>query len=290
MPVIAATARTEDHRMKEKVGFIGLGNMGKPMAMNLARAGVDLTVYDLNPDAMRDVAALGAKMVGSTAEIGEKCDIVELVVINDRQVEEVISGRGQGDGLLAGMKAGGLIIIHSTISPTTCQRMAEICAERGIKVIDAAVSGAEERSIAGTLTLMVGGDAESFERARPIFSIVGEGVFHMGAVGMGQAMKLCNNLMTLATLNVVDEALSLARAAGIAEERMIEIASVSTGDSWALRNFKTLTALFTKVGPDGGTLAKVAEKDMTLVKAFGENMGVPLHFTELALQRHRAKY
>lgn len=157
--------------MKEKVGFIGLGNMGKPMAMNLARAGVDLTVYDLNPDTMRDLAALGAKTASSTAEVGENCDIVELVVMNDRQIEEVISGQGQGDGLLAGMKAGGLIIIHSTVSPVTCQRMATVCAERNIGVIDAAVSGAEARSIEGTLTLMVGGDAKDVERARPIFPL-----------------------------------------------------------------------------------------------------------------------
>ena len=137
---------------------------------------------------------------------------------------------------------------------------------------------------------MVGGDAESFERARPLFSIVGENVFHMGGIGMGQAMKLCNNLLALANLNVVDEALSLARAAGIDETRMIEIASVSTGDSWALRNFHTLTGLFKMIGPDGGSLAKVAEKDMILVRAFGEQTGVALPFTELALRRHREKF
>ena len=142
---------------------------------------MDITVYDLNPDTMRDLVALGAKTASSTAEIGEKCDIVELVVMNDRQIEEVITGRGQGDGLLAGMKPGGLIIIHSTVSPVTCQRMAAACAERQISVIDAAVSGAEARSVDGTLTLMVGGDAAQVERARPIFSIVGEEMFHMGA-------------------------------------------------------------------------------------------------------------
>lgn len=271
--------------MKERIGFIGLGNMGKPMAMNLARAGMDITVFDLKPETMRDVVALGAKAAGSTAEIGEKCDIVELVVMNDRQVEEVISGRGQGDGLLAGMREGGLIIIHSTVSPLTCQRMAEACAARRISVIDAAVSGAEARSIEGTLTLMVGGNAASVERARPIFSIVGQDVFHMGAVGMGQAAKLCNNLMSLINMKVVEEALALARAAGIDEDQMIEIAKVSTGDSWALRGIKPMRALFAQSTHGAGSVAKLVAKDLVLALRFGEQLGVPLGFTDYAVNR-----
>ena len=275
--------------MKEKIGFIGLGNMGKPMAMNLARAGMDITVYDLNPDTMRDLAALGAKTASSTAGIGEKCDIVELVVMNDRQIEEVITGRGQGDGLLAGMKPGGLIIIHSTVSPVTCQRMAAACAERQISVIDAAVSGAEARSVDGTLTLMVGGDAAQVERARPIFSIVGEEVFHMGAVGMGQAAKLCNNLMSLINMKVVEEGLALARAAGIDEDRMIEIAKVSTGDSWALRGIKPMRTLFAQGAHGAGSISKLVAKDLVLALRFGEQLGVPLGFTEYAVNRDRDK-
>lgn len=273
--------------MKEKIGFIGLGNMGKPMAINLAKAGMDLTVFDLKPEPCRELAALGAKVAGSTAELGEQCDIVELVVMSDRQVEEVISGRGQGDGLLAGMKAGGLIIIHSTVSPVTCQRMAAICAEKHISVMDAAVSGAEARSKTGTLTLMVGGDAKSFERARPIFSIVGEDIFHLGAVGMGQAAKLCNNLMSLVNVKVVEEALELARAAGIDEDQMIEIAKLSTGDSWALRDIKSMRALFALSTHGGGSVAKLVPKDLKLALRFGESLGVPLGFTDFAVNRDR---
>ncbi|MEQ1887621.1 MAG: NAD(P)-dependent oxidoreductase, partial [Alphaproteobacteria bacterium] len=275
--------------MKEKIGFIGLGNMGKPMAMNLARAGLDLTVYDVNPDAMRDLVALGAKPAGSAAEIGENCSIIELVVINDRQVEEVISGRGQGDGLLAGMKAGGLIIIHSTVNPDTCQRMAAICAERHIGVIDAAVSGAEARSIAGTLTLMVGGDAAQVERARPLFSVVGEEIFHMGAVGMGQAAKLCNNLMALVNLKVAEEALALARAAGIDEDLMIRIACASSGDSFALRAIKPLRELISSTAPGGGTGAALVAKDLQLVLRLGKTLGVPLTITGFATNRDHPK-
>ena len=112
--------------MGEKVGFIGLGNMGKPMAVNLARAGVDLTVFDRDPAPVADLVALGAKAADSTAALGRQCDIVEIVVMTDRQVEEVIAGRGKGDGLLAGMAPGSLIVIHSTVHPDTCKRMAAL--------------------------------------------------------------------------------------------------------------------------------------------------------------------
>ncbi len=275
--------------MQEKIGFIGLGNMGKPMAVNLARAGLDLMVYDLRPEAMAELSALGAKVASSTAELGEKCDIISVVVINDRQVEEVISGRGLGDGLLAGMKPGGLIIIHSTITPATCQRLASACAERGIAVIDAPVSGAEARSIAGTLTLMVGGDEASVARAQPIFSIVGEDIFHTGGVGMGLAAKLCNNLMLLTNMKVVEEALSMARAAGITEERMIEIAKVSSGDSWALRNIASFRALLLMPGTDGGTMAKIADKDLQLAKKFGDSLGLKLGITNYVVNNETGK-
>jgi len=275
--------------MQEKVGFIGLGNMGKPMAINLARAGLDLMVYDLRPETTVELSALGAKVAGSTAELGEKCDIISVVVINDRQVEEVISGRGQGDGLLAGMKPGGLIIIHSTITPATCQRLAAACAKHGIAVIDAAVSGAEARSIAGTLTLMVGGDDASVARAQPIFSIVGEDIFHTGGVGMGLAAKLCNNLMALTNLKVAEEAMALARAAGINEERMIEIGKVSSGDSWALGNIASLRALLLMPGTDGGTMAKIADKDLHLAKKFADSLGLKLGITNYVVNNETGK-
>ena len=140
--------------MTEKYGFIGLGNMGKPMAMNLARSGVDLTVYDLDQETLGDLEKLGAKIADSAHQLGGECDIVEIVVMNDRQVEEVITGGEDGKGLLAGMKPGSLIVIHSTVLPETCKRMAIAANEAGVGIIDAAVSGAEERSIDGTLTLL----------------------------------------------------------------------------------------------------------------------------------------
>ena len=273
--------------MGEKVGFIGLGNMGKPMAVNLARAGVDLTVFDRDPAPVADLVALGAEAADSTAALGRQCDIVEIVVMTDRQVEDVIAGREEGDGLLAGMAPGSLIVIHSTVHPDTCKRMAALAENHQVALIDAAVSGAEARSIAGTLTLIVGGAAEDVARARPIFDIVGEDVFHMGGVGMGQAAKLCNNLMSLVNIQIVEEALNLAKAAGIDEEKMVEIAKVSTGDSWALRNILPMRALISRASHGAANTAKLAGKDLILALKFGESLGIPLDFTDFAVNRAR---
>lgn len=273
--------------MGDRLGFIGLGNMGKPMAVNLARAGTDLTVFDRDPAPVADLVALGAKAAGSAAELGRQCDIVEIVVMTDRQVEEVIAGKEEGEGLLAGMARGSLIIIHSTVHPDTCKRMAALARNHGISLIDAAVSGAEARSIDGTLTLIVGGSAEDVARARPVFDIVGEDVFHMGAVGMGQAAKLCNNLMSLVNIQIVEEALTLAKAAGIDEEKMVEIARVSTGDSWALRNILPMRALISRASHGSANTAKLAGKDLILALKFAESLGVPLDFTDFAINRAR---
>ncbi|MBV1904860.1 MAG: NAD(P)-dependent oxidoreductase [Pseudomonadales bacterium] len=273
--------------MTDKNGFIGLGNMGKPMAMNLARADRDLTVFDLNPDTFADLKDLGAKVASSIPDLGASCDIVEIVVMNDRQVEQVICGNESEKGLLSGMQSGSLIVIHSTVQPQTCIRMAAAAQEVGVNLIDAAVSGAEERSLDGTLTLLVGGEIAQLERVKPVFDIVGEQVFHMGEVGMGQAAKLCNNLMSLVNIQVVEEALALARVAGIDEEKMLEIARVSTGDSWAVRNIHPMRALISRASHGGLSTARMGGKDLVLAFKLGQSLGVDLDFTKFTLDRAR---
>lgn len=276
-----------DRVVVPRVGFIGLGNMGKPMAVNLAKAGVALTVYDRDPLPLRALEALGAQVASSAREVGERSEIVEIVVMTDRQVEEVVLGKAQGEGLLAGMSPGSIIVIHSTVHPDTCRRMASAAAGKQVGVIDAAVSGAEARSKEGTLTLMVGGDRELVERCQPVFSIVGRDVFHMGDVGMGQVTKLCNNLMSLVNLQVVEEALALARGAGIDEGRMLEIAQRSTGDSWALRSILPMRELISRASHGAGSTARMGGKDLELALRVGQSLGVPLDFTEFAIQRAR---
>jgi 3-hydroxyisobutyrate dehydrogenase-like beta-hydroxyacid dehydrogenase len=267
-------------RMIERVGFIGLGNMGKPMAINLARAGLDLTVYDVREEPLAELAELGAHVADSPREVGERSQLVETVVVDDAQVEQVYLGDAPGEGALAGLSEGGILVIHSTISPLTCRKIASAAAEKGVRVVDAAVSGGEERAMAGVLTVMVGGEAEDVEACRPIFEIVGENVFHVGGLGQGLAAKLCNNLMGLAAMQTGEEALQIANAAGIGEERMIEIASVSTADSWALRNALAMREMMQRhtQGPEGARA--IGAKDLSLASKLARDLGLDLPVTE----------
>lgn len=260
--------------MQKAVGFVGLGNMGKGMAVNLARAGVDLRVYDLDPRPVAELVALGAKAVHSNRELGAVADIIEIVVVNDRQVEQVVFGDGKGDdGVLAAARPGTILVIHSTVHPNTCRRIADAAATKKVGVIDAAVSGAEARSKDGSLTLMVGGPEDLVATCRPIFEIVGERVFHLGEIGRGQVAKLCNNLMSIVNLATVEEALHLAQQAGIDESLMIEIASVSTGESWALHGYGPMRDLLRSRGVTA-SIALIARKDVALAVELADSIGV----------------
>jgi 3-hydroxyisobutyrate dehydrogenase-like beta-hydroxyacid dehydrogenase len=265
--------------MPERVGFIGLGNMGGPMARNLVKAGFSLTVLDLDHDAVAELEALGAQAARNPRELAECSDIICSVVMNDRQTLEVML-EGNGEGVLAGAAEGSLIILHSTISVGTCEAVAEAAAAKGVAVVDAAVSGAAERSEAGTLSLMIGGEPSQVERARPLFEAVGSEIFHMGGLGMGQATKQCNNLMCLVNIHVVEEALHLARQLGIDEARMREVAEASTGDSWALRNIDQMRALAGLHGGGAGDMSRFGRKDIALASKLAAKIGVSVPITD----------
>ena len=271
--------------MLQRVGFIGLGNMGAPMARNLVRAGFELTVYDVRPEPQAELARLGAHVAASTREVGERSEVVLAVVVDAAQVEAVFLGTGAGDGVLAGARPGTIFVVHSTVSPLTCRRLAEAARPRGVHVVDAAVSGAEARSEAGTLTLMVGGEREAVERCRPIFDVVGEHVFHVGALGQGLAAKLCNNLMLLANMRALEEALGVAAAAGVDARSMLEIAATSTGDSWAVRNFLAMQEMMRRhpEGPRGAR--RIGEKDLALAAKLGHELGVEVPIADFLAGR-----
>ena len=274
--------------MQKVIGFVGLGNMGKGMAINLARAGVDLRVYDLDPRPIAELEALGAKRVHSNRELGAVADIVEIVVVNDRQVEQVVFGDDKGDeGVLAAARPGTILVIHSTVHPDTCRRIAQAAAAKHVGVIDAAVSGAEARSKDGSLTLMVGGPADLVAACRPIFEIVGERVFHLGEVGRGQVAKLCNNLMSIVNLVTVEEALRLAQQAGIDEKQMIEIASVSTGESWALHGYGPMRDLLRARG-SSASVATIARKDVALAVEMARSLGARVPVAEFVVDLAKA--
>jgi 3-hydroxyisobutyrate dehydrogenase-like beta-hydroxyacid dehydrogenase len=269
--------------MDKKIGFIGLGNMGEPMATNIAKAGFDLTVYDIRPEPLRALEKLGAKVARSTQEVGERCDIIETIVVNDAQVEEVILGK-DGGGVLAGARPGAIIVIHSTVHPKTCQRIAALAKDKKVGVLDAAVSGAESGARAGTLSLMVGGDPALLAVCRPVFSVIGKNIFHMGDVGMGEVTKLANNLMAIVNMQSTREGLRLARLAGIDEQKMLEVVKASTGNSWAVQNWGAMrqTVQNYTTGPKG--MAQVGYKDISLAVAVGHDVGASLPVAALVSQ------
>ena len=176
----------------EKIGFIGCGTMGKPMALNLIKAGYSLTVHDLNPEPIKELVAAGATAANSPREVAEKSDVVITMLPSSPHVEQVNLGP---DGILEGLKAGSVIIDMSTIDPIVTRKVAAAANDKGIEMLDSPVGGSSPMAIAGTLPLFVGGKKETIERCRNILLAMGEKILHVGDVGMGEVVKLANNLM-----------------------------------------------------------------------------------------------
>lgn len=262
----------------DRIGFIGLGNMGKPMAERLARAGFPLTVLDLNPAPVADLVALGAKAAASPKALAAESDIICSVVMNDRQTLALYLDAAEG--VLAGARPGSLIVIHSTVQAETCAAISEAAAAKGVDVIDAAVSGAAHKAREGTLSILVGGAEAHVARARPLFEEVGARIFHMGALGMGQAAKICNNLMCLVNVHVAGEALRLAEAAGIDEAAMRELAAESSGQSWALDNIDAMRALAAEHMGDKVDMSIFGRKDISLASKLAAKVGAATPITD----------
>lgn len=210
-----------------KVGFIGLGEMGKGMAINLARC-VNLTVFDIQPAPVEELKKLGARAAISPAEIAETCDHVFTMARNTAQTEGIIFGR---DGLWNSMRSGATIIITSTIDPHFVRQVSEKAVPKGIKVLDAPVSGGARGANAGTLTVMVGGEETTFTECLPLFEAVGKSIFHMGGIGCGLAAKLANNAVWYMNRFALKEGLRLGSEAGIDYQKLLEMIRVSSGGS-----------------------------------------------------------
>ena len=212
------------------IAFIGLGNMGLPMAANLAKAGHAVTGFDLGADAVDKARAQGLRVAASAAQAVEGAAVVVSMLPASRHVESLFLG---DDGLLARLAAGTLVIDCSTIAPAAAKRVAEAAAARRLPAIDAPVSGGTAGAAAGTLTFIVGGEAAALELARPVLQAMGKNVFHMGAAGSGQVAKLCNNMALGVIMAVTGEALALGAAHGLDAKVLSQMMAVSTGRSWA---------------------------------------------------------
>lgn len=220
--------------MAEKVGFIGLGTMGRPFAKNIVEAGFDLTVFDVRPEPVDELRALGAKVAGSARELAQQVAIIDIAVPHEAEVDAVLHGAG---GLLAGARPGSAVVIHSSLHPNNMQRVGEEVQSHQLDLLDAQMSGGDRGVMAKDLLFMVGGDKAVFERCRPILETTGKNIFHLGPIGAGALAKVAQNTMTAMTLMVATEGFRFARAAGIDPEVFEDLIQVSSAQSHIADDF-----------------------------------------------------
>jgi 2-hydroxy-3-oxopropionate reductase len=254
-----------------KVGFIGLGDQGKPMAVNLAKGGFDLIVYDLRREPVDELIAIGAKAANSPREVAGASEIIEVAVVDDAQVEAVALG---DDGIVAGARPGSVIAIHSTIRPATARKIATESARRGIGVVDAPVSGGPRGAQSRAMCYMVGGDKELVERCRPIFETSAKSIFHLGPLGAGMTAKLAHQVIVCLNVLAAREGMALAAKAGLDLTMLQEVvraggAQSRVADSW-IKNQPTPNA------------RKLWYKDLMLALEFADELGLALPATSMA--------
>ncbi|MBD3373895.1 NAD-binding protein [candidate division KSB1 bacterium] len=217
----------------EKIGFIGLGIMGQPMCVNLLKAGYSITAYNRTDSKLETVVKQGAKRADSPAQVAKESDIIMTIVTDSEDVEQVILGQ---DGIIHAAKAGSVVIDMSTISPSVTQDIAKQLSKKDIDMLDAPVSGGDVGARAGTLAIMVGGKKEVLERCMPVLEVMGKTVTHVGTHGMGQTVKLCNQILVSVTNMAVCEALLLAKKSGVDPDIMIKATENGAAGSWQLSN------------------------------------------------------
>jgi len=264
--------------MAGKVGFIGLGIMGKPMARNLMEAGYGLLVYNRSWAAVEELAGKGAETAGSPKEVAEACNTVITMLPDSPQVEEVVTGE---NGVLEGVTEGTLLVDMSTISPVVTEKLAQKAREMGASMLDAPVSGGETGAEAGTLSIMVGGSQEDFERAKPLFDVMGETIVRVGESGTGQVVKACNQIVVALTIEAVSEALVLGSKAGASPAKVIQVLS---GGLAGNKVMEAKSENFLKHEFNPGFRLELHRKDLGIALAAGREYGVPLPVTAIVDQ------
>jgi 3-hydroxyisobutyrate dehydrogenase len=266
-----------------QVGFIGIGVMGRPMTLNLLKAGHEVTIFARHPDKpeVQEVIKAGAKLAPSSRAAAMASEIVITMVPNSMQVEEVIAGP---QGILEGMRKGLIIIDMSTIAPSVSRKLAENIAARGAHFLDAPVSGGSQGAEKGTLSIMVGGERETFEKALPVLEAMGrkETIFYVGPAGSGEVVKLANNILVGAISAATAEAFVLGVKAGADVDTMAKIIGASTGASWQLSNQFPLRAFNGSFKP--GFMTDLLHKDLGLALDLAAENEVPTAMTALARQ------
>ena len=264
-----------------KVGFIGTGNMGNPMAVNLVRAGHQLTVHDLRREAATNLLEMGARWADSPKEAVPGNEVVFTSLPVPRDVEAVVLGE---NGILEGAASGSIYVDLSTNSPTVVRRIHQVCAEKDVIVLDAPVSGGVYGAAAATLAVMVGGDEGVFHRIKPTLDAIGRHVVYCGPIGSGAICKICNNLMSMGTGALLAEALTLGVKAGVELEVLADAIANSSGGC------KRLTEKFPRYLFKGnfepGFATALAAKDVRLATDLGREYGIPMDLSNLIDQLH----
>ncbi|BBP00134.1 NAD(P)-dependent oxidoreductase [Sulfuriferula nivalis] len=261
--------------MKPIIGYIGLGVMGNACANNLLKAGYPLHIYARRPEQMQGLIQAGAQPSTSPQNMAQCCDIIFTNVSDTSDVQQVILGE---QGVILGAKAGSVVVDMSTILPSASRQIAAALAEKNIEMLDAPVSGGSQGAIDGTLSIMVGGKAEVFQRILPVLQVMGKNIVHIGDSGAGQVAKACNQIIVTQTLAAIAEAFTLATAAGVdaGKVRQALLGGFAGSRMLDVHGQRMLTRNYTP-----GFKAQLHQKDMQIVQQFAAEQGVDLPSTDL---------
>jgi len=268
----------------ERIGIIGIGNMGMGMAKNLLKKGFNLTAYDLRQEPLKEIAGLGARIAKSPREVGEQSEIVFTMVLNGAQVKEVVLGK---QGLMEGMKRGSTLICTATIMRSELIEVAKAVSAKGINVIDSPVSGGQPGAAAGTLTMMAAGKKDVLERCKGVLEAVGKNIYHVGEeVGMGQTVKGALAALIGSTYGGIFEALVLGTKAGVKPEILYNVISTSMAGSALFKD--TAKHIMARHFKGAGACIQTMYKDLGITLSMARDSGVPMFTTSAAYQLFQA--
>jgi len=266
---------------KRTIGFIGIGAMGKPMSLNLVKAGYPLIVYDTNPEPLEALKESGAVVAKSIKDLTNRSNVVITMLPNSGDVEEVILGE---NGVLEGVNEGTTVIDMSTIDPSVSRKVAQACLSKGINILDAPVSGGQPRAVAGTLTIMVGGDEGVFNACKDVLEAMGGNIFYCGRNGNGGVTKVVNNLLAAIQAMATGEVLSMGLRAGVDMKTLVDVISVSSGTNDFIAVLGPMKPFKGDFEP--GFTVDLMYKDLGLAMNLGKEQGVPLLMGTLTHQMY----
>jgi len=256
-----------------KAGFIGLGVQGKYLAINQARAGIDLIVYDVRPEPLKELAEAGARIARSGKEVGQYADVIQICVLDDTQLETVLL---DAEGVLAGCEVGKLVVVHSTVRPATIAKLAERATQKGVELMDVPVSGSKNGAKNKTMSYMAGGSAAGLAKCRPLFETSGSKILHTGGLGTGIRAKLAHQLIICVNILAAYEGMMLGEAAGVARDTLIDVVREGAAQSRVAERWKKVAF--------SATSRRVFYKDLQVCLEYGHELGLSLPGAALAQQ------